>query len=259
MTHAFVYDGLYSEHRKRTFGSSTEHNPAHQFIVFSQNHDQTGNRMLGERLTELVSYEMLKVVAGLVIMSPYLPMLFMGEEYGEKNPFLYFVSHSDKDLIEAVRKGRKKEFSAFAWQGEAPDPQSEKTFNRSKLNHSYTSDPKQLYLREFYKKLIYLRKSSPALSAPDKNKLVAQMDEHEKVLHLIHLSDKPYIYCLFNISNTPKNIRLNQNQAKENWQVMLSSADSMWGGPGHKFPKEISGQEEITLPAETILILQQQK
>lgn len=259
MTHAFVYDGLYSEHRKRTFGSSTAQNLAHQFVVFSQNHDQVGNRMLGERLSQLVSYEMQKVVAGLVILSPYLPMLFMGEEYGERNPFLYFVSHGDKELIEAVRKGRREEFSSFAWQGEAPDPQSEETFNRSKLEHSYTSDMEQLHLREFYKRLILLRKSSPALAAPDKNKVEAHMDEHAQVLHLIHFTKPPYIYCLFNISTAPKTVKLNQEKFNGNWLVLLSSADPMWGGKGHSLPQELQGQTEITVPAESILILQEQK
>ena len=257
MTHAFVYDGLYSEHRKRTFGSSTAQNLAHQFVVFSQNHDQVGNRMLGERLTQLVSYDMLKVVAGLVILSPYVPMLFMGEEYGEQNPFLYFVSHSDKNLIEAVRKGRREEFSSFAWQGEAPDPQSEETFEQSKLQHSYTSDVKQLHLREYYKRLILLRKSSPALATPDKNKVQAFMEDG--VLHLIHHTKPPYIYCLFNINNTPKTVTLKKEKFNGNWLVLLCSADSTWGGTGHDLPQELHQQDEITIPAESLLILQEQK
>ncbi|WP_299823264.1 malto-oligosyltrehalose trehalohydrolase [uncultured Pontibacter sp.] len=258
MTSAFVYDGLYSEHRKRTFGNSAANNPAHQFVVCSQNHDQVGNRMLGERLTQLVDYEMLKVVAGLVILSPYVPMLFMGEEYGEQNPFLYFVSHSDKELIEAVRKGRRDEFAAFSWQGEAPDPQSEDTFTQSKLQHSYTSNQKQLHLREFYKRLILLRKSSPAFAAPDKNKLVAQMDDQTKVLHLIHASKSPNIYCLFNINKAPQKVSLSQHNSTKNWVVLLSSTDAQWSGPGHELPQELQGNEEITLPAASVLVLQQQ-
>ncbi len=116
---AYVYDGQYSPHRFKKFGLKAENHPGQQFIVFSQNHDQVGNRMLGERTSQLVSLEMQKLMAGAVLVSPYLPMLFMGEEYAEPNPFLYFVSHTDPDLVEAVRKGRKAEFAAFHALGEA--------------------------------------------------------------------------------------------------------------------------------------------
>ncbi|RYY61327.1 MAG: malto-oligosyltrehalose trehalohydrolase, partial [Chitinophagaceae bacterium] len=130
---AYVYDGQWSEHRKKHFGQPAKNNPGRQFIVFSQNHDQVGNRMLGERCSALVSFEMLKLMAGAVLTAPFLPMLWMGEEWGEQNPFLYFVSHTDPELAIAVREGRKKEFAAFHAQGEAPDPVSEETFLRSKL------------------------------------------------------------------------------------------------------------------------------
>ena len=105
-----------------------------QFVVCSQNHDQVGNRMLGDRLSATLSFEQQKLAAGAVLLSPFIPLLFMGEEYGETAPFQYFVSHSDPALIEAVRQGRREEFAAFAWQGEVPDPQDEATFRRSRLN-----------------------------------------------------------------------------------------------------------------------------
>src|SRR3954452_14052560 len=124
---------MYSPHRKKTFGIKAETNPGKQFVVFSQNHDQVGNRKLGERTSTLVSFEMQKLMAAVVMVSPSLPMLFMGEEYSEPHPFLYFVCHTDPELAEAVRKGRKAEFAAFHAQGEAPDPVSKKTFEESKL------------------------------------------------------------------------------------------------------------------------------
>ncbi|WP_439879562.1 malto-oligosyltrehalose trehalohydrolase [Pontibacter sp. MBLB2868] len=259
MTKVFVYDGLYSEHRKRTFGSSAEDNAAQQFVVCSQNHDQVGNRMLGERLSQLVDFEMLKVVAGLVLLSPYLPMLFMGEEYGERNPFLYFVSHSDKDLIQAVRKGRREEFSSFAWQGEAPDPQSEDTFMQSKLQRGYTSDEQQLRLREFYKRLIHLRKSSAALVKPDKTKVEAHMKDSDKVLHLLHKTQQPYLYCLFNMNMQPTTISLKHTSDVESWKTILHSADSTWGGPGADITQEVANGEKITLPAASVILLEQVK
>ena len=130
----FVYSGQYSKYRQRSHGNSARDLPGKRFVVFSQNHDQVGNRMLGERLASLVSFESLKLAAGAILLSPFVPLIFMGEEYGEKAPFLYFVSHSDPALIEAVRKGRAEEFRAFRWEGEPLDPQSKDTFARCKLH-----------------------------------------------------------------------------------------------------------------------------
>jgi maltooligosyltrehalose trehalohydrolase len=259
LEHTFVYNGLYSEHRKKTLGTDATAHPAQQFVVGSQNHDQVGNRMLGERLTQLVSFEMLKPVAGLVLLSPYVPMLFMGEEYGEKNPFLYFVSHTDKDLVEAVRKGRKEEFAYFASKGEAPDPQSEETFHQSRLQWSYASDEQQKRLREFYKELIRLRKASPALAKPDKPHMQVKMEEEKLVLHLIHKGQHPSLYCLFNISKQPQSIKLLDTASGGSWQPILHSTDTTWGGTGTKNLQPLQPQASISLPPESLLILNQQK
>jgi maltooligosyltrehalose trehalohydrolase len=257
LQHTFVYNGLYSEHRKKTLGTDATNNPPQQFVVGSQNHDQVGNRMLGERLTQLVSFEMLKTVAGLVILSPYVPMLFMGEEYGEENPFLYFVSHGDKDLVEAVRKGRRAEFSAFAWKGEAPDPQSKDTFNQSKLQWSYGHNKRQNQLREFYKQLIQLRKTSPALAKPDKQQMQVQMESDSLVLHMIYEGDNPQLYCLFNISKQPKTTKLLHTSSGGTWQSTLHSADVTWGGPGTENLQPLQEQSTVVLPPESLLILNQ--
>jgi maltooligosyltrehalose trehalohydrolase len=157
----FVYSGQYSPFRKRRHGSSSKDRPASQFVVFSQNHDQVGNRMQGERLSSLVSFEALKLAAGCVILSPYLPLLFMGEEYGETAPFLYFVSHSDPGLIEAVRNGRKEEFKAFGWEGEPPDPQDERTFLASELHWEERTKGSHETLLRFYKQLIACERERP--------------------------------------------------------------------------------------------------
>jgi maltooligosyltrehalose trehalohydrolase len=111
----FVYSGEVSKHRRRRHGTTTRDIPAERFVVFCQNHDQVGNRMLGERLSQLVSFEALKLAAGAVLLSPFIPLLFMGEEYGEEAPFQYFISHGDPLLVE-VRGGRREEFAAFGWQ-----------------------------------------------------------------------------------------------------------------------------------------------
>ncbi|MBB6611733.1 malto-oligosyltrehalose trehalohydrolase [Pontibacter sp. Tf4] len=243
LKHSFIYNGMYSENRKRTVGSDATANPAKQFVVCSQNHDQVGNRMLGERLTQLVSFEMLKPIAALVILSPYTPMLFMGEEYGEENPFLFFVSHTDKDLVEAVRKGRKEEFKAFAWQGEAPDPQSEETFNNSKLQHNYKNSKKHNQLREFYKALIQLRKS--IVTKLSKEHLEAALNEQETVLDFTHTFAG--IRCIINFSKEPQTIAADL----KDWKLILDSAEEKWGGPGSNY-----SFENTILQPESVVVLQ---
>ncbi|MFW5872825.1 MAG: malto-oligosyltrehalose trehalohydrolase, partial [bacterium] len=167
----FVYDGVYSEFRKRTFGNSVDGHPGDQFVVFAQNHDQTGNRLKGDRISTLVDFESLKLVAGAVFISPYLPMIFMGEEYGETNPFLYFISHTDPDLVNAVREGRKKEFEGYFEEDFYFDPQDEATFNQSRLQFTFERDMNSRKLFEFYKALIFIKKNHPVISSSNRKNI----------------------------------------------------------------------------------------
>src|SRR5690606_10334961 len=129
-------------------------------------------------------YEGLKLAAGMMLLTPNIPLLFMGEEYGEENPFLYFISHSDEKLIEAVQKGRKEEFSSFKWSGKIPDPFNFDTFNKSKLEWKKLSEQKHKTLYDFYRNLIRLRKSLPALENFDRENLDVSIAEDGKVIHL---------------------------------------------------------------------------
>ncbi|MDR3553591.1 MAG: malto-oligosyltrehalose trehalohydrolase, partial [Syntrophobacteraceae bacterium] len=139
----YLYSGRYSKFRKRNHGNHSADLASEKFVVASQNHDQVGNRMLGERLSTLISFEAQKLAAAVVLLSPFLPLLFMGEEYGEQAPFLYFVDHTDPELREAVRKGRREEFNGFIWQGEPPDPASMETFLKSRLDWSKVGGSRQ--------------------------------------------------------------------------------------------------------------------
>ncbi|TWR31529.1 malto-oligosyltrehalose trehalohydrolase [Mucilaginibacter pallidiroseus] len=197
---AYVYDGVYSPKRQKTFGTKTN-NPGWQFVAFSQNHDHVGNRMLGERSSTLFSFEMQKLMAAAVMVSPYLPMLFMGEEYSEQKPFLYFVSHTDKELIEAVRKGRKDEFKAFHSEGEAPDPQAEDTFEQSKLNWDSLNGIHHQTMLGYYKQLIQLRKSIPALHGYNRENLAVEFDESAQTLRLYRWEGQNQVYCYMNFSD----------------------------------------------------------
>jgi maltooligosyltrehalose trehalohydrolase len=178
----FIYSGQYSPFRDRRHGSSSAHLEPRKFVVFSQNHDQVGNRMQGDRLTESLTPEQLKLAAACVLLSPSIPLLFMGEEYGEHAPFQYFVSHSDKGLIEAVRQGRKQDFSSFGWTNGVPDPQDEATFLRSKIAPELRHEGDHRSLFQFYRKLIKLRNSLPALRNPKRKEMrVTCLEEKETV------------------------------------------------------------------------------
>jgi maltooligosyltrehalose trehalohydrolase len=164
----FAYSGQYSPARGRRHGTPSRDIPADRFVVATQNHDQVGNRMLGERLTALTDFAGLKLAAAFLACSPYVPLLFMGEEYGETAPFNYFVSHGDPTLIEAVQTGRAAGFAAFAWKGAPPDPQAEETFLRSKLDHSLRAAGRHALLHAVYRDLLALRRAHPALTNPDR-------------------------------------------------------------------------------------------
>ena len=155
----WCYQGQYSTFRRRRYGNSPRGRGPEQLVVAIQDHDQIGNRARGDRLSTLVGSEELKVAAAALLLSPFTPMLFMGEEYGETRPFQFFTSHSEPALIQGVRLGRREEFKEFAWQGEVPDPQSEETFRASILDRSGGSAE----LRLLYRELLRLRATIPAL------------------------------------------------------------------------------------------------
>src|SRR4051794_37156562 len=149
-----VHDGEYSTFRKRRFGAPADDVPAERFVVFDQNHDQVGNRAYGDRLP----VEARPLAAFCTLLAPFTPMLFMGEEYGEKAPFQFFSDHIDEEIATATREGRRREFAAFAQFGEEiPDPQSEETFEASKLTRE--RDPE---LSELYRRLLETRRQIPS-------------------------------------------------------------------------------------------------
>ena len=245
---AYVFDGQFSPHRKRNFGVKTE-NPGDQFIVFSQNHDQVGNRMLGERTSTLVSFEMQKLLAGAVMVSPYLPMLFMGEEWSEPHPFQYFVSHTDPELAEAVRKGRKEEFAAFHIEGEAPDPMAEQTFQHSKLQWDLLKTKHHQIMFRYYQQLITLRKKQPALNNSIRNQLLVECNPEWQTINLHRWSDGQQLICLMNFSKKQQQLML--PSIVDNWNKMLDSADPQWQG-SLAAPETVSGGT----PGTTGVILQ---
>ena len=153
----YVYQGRYSAHRQRRHGRRPLGVHADQLVICAQNHDQIGNRARGERLSMLLNAPQLKAVAALVLLSPFVPLLFQGEEWGARTPFLYFTDHQDAELGRLVAEGRRNEFSAFAWQAEVPNPQALETFERSKLDWSELTRPEHADLLAWHRRLIGLR------------------------------------------------------------------------------------------------------
>ena len=187
LTQGFAYDGRYSPYRKRAHGRSAVGLSGHKFVACLQNHDQIGNRTQGERTSQLLSQEQLMIGAALVLMAPFVPMLFQGEEWGAATPFLYFTDHREPDLAEAVRRGRQEEFAAFGWSPDAiPDPQAPETFQRSKLDWDEITQEQHHALLEWHKQLIRLRHALPMLEDGHLEQISTYFDEEKRWLVMAH-------------------------------------------------------------------------
>jgi maltooligosyltrehalose trehalohydrolase len=243
----YVNDGRYSPHRRRRHGRPAADVPGDRFVVAVQNHDQIGNRARGDRLSTLVSPGALRLAAALLLLSPYVPLLFMGEEHGETNPFLYFVSHGDPELIEAVRKGRQEEFASFAWTGQVPDPQAEETFEASRPDWKRATSGQGAKMLALYRELLRLRRTEPALrpaaaavrvrDGRDTGWVAVRYDKEEAVLEAV-----------FNLSPEPRGVPLT---GSETWDLVLSTDAPEYGGRGGAMlagrAVELSGHTAVLL------------
>ena len=245
----FVYDGIWSEARGRTYGDTVRDLPTERFVVCCQNHDQIGNRMLGERLPALTDAAGLRCCAAAVLLSPYLPLLFMGEEYGETKPFLYFVDHGDPQLIEAVRQGRRREFAALHGDGQAPDPVDPATRDASRVDPSAASRPPGSLLRAFHRTCLGLRRSLPSLR-PGPRQRITVGGPHPSVVEVDRVAGACRTLLLLNptgeqATGTPL--------PPGRWTVLLHSEDARWGGGSPPLAESASGS--IDLPARSAVLL----
>jgi maltooligosyltrehalose trehalohydrolase len=233
LTDSYVYVGKDQAFRRPRPKESYRWIPAWQLVVFCQNHDQVGNRLLGDRLTTLAGLEAAKVAAGLVLLSPYVPLLFMGEEYGETAPFMFFSNYSGKELADAIREGRRKEFAEFNWQGEVPDPQSIESFNKSKIDwqRRYTDEGKKI--AAYYKALIQLRKKVPTFQATEKRNLKSIQNQQGKVLFIEKSRGESKAALLANLGKEKQRFEF---QTGESYVKVLDSTDALWGGKGADLP-----------------------
>lgn len=223
----FVHSGEYVKFRKRRFGVSSSGISGDQFVAFTSNHDQIGNRPGGERLSVLLDFERLKIAAAALILSPYVPMLFMGEEYGEDTPFYYFVSHSDPALVEAVRKGRREEFRDFHGEGESPDPADPDTFQRCVLSWEKRSAGRHKVLLSWYRTLISLRNETPALKNFSRNDmLVTPVGDSSLAIWRCEPGGRASVFCVMNLSVHENSFQMPDEG--HGWRKVLDSRDTEW-------------------------------
>lgn len=241
----YVLDGRYSAFHQRRYGAPLREVERQRLFVFAQNHDQIGNRMLGERAAELVSYEQLKLAAALVLLAPFQPLLFMGEEYGETARFAYFVSHGDPELADRVLQGRRQEFADFLGEEVLPDPQHEETFLLSKLQPRLQDKSSHHTLRAFYQRLIALRKSEPLFAPSGRNRWEVQVPVPGRVLALRYHSPTRQLLTLFHFGNEPVQAAVQAGPGK--WETSLDSAHACWEGPGSSLGRRWNGEASLSL------------
>ncbi len=247
----FVLSGQYSHHRQRQHGNSAAHLPPSNFVVFAQNHDQIGNRAQGDRLSTLIPFRAQQVVLATVLLSPFIPLLFMGEEYGELSPFQYFIDHGDKKLVDAVRKGRLSEFKRFGWKN-IPDPYDVKTFEASRLTAPENHTPINARLANWVKRLIALRKQYGSLGIGSKgHQLRVWLNPQKTVLTIYrkNLNAQAMLIILgFNDKPTPLTLR----QPKGQWLKILDNSELLFRDPHIVSPDEAFLDQEFTLPKSTL-------
>jgi maltooligosyltrehalose trehalohydrolase len=234
----FVFDGKYSQFRRRRYGSSSKHRPGEQFVGFIQNHDQIANTSRGKRLSSLVSLPQQKLAAVLTLCSPFLPLLFMGEEYGEAAPFLFFTSFEDTDLAKAVTEGRKREMGAYHCARDFADPQASGTFERSKLDWSRPAISPHAEILRLYRDLIALRKQHPSLGNCRKDLSEVQFDERAGWFVLQRAdpsAGRALLVC--NLSADAQSIPV--PSAAQGWRLVLWTGDAAYGGGKGPRPAQV--------------------
>jgi len=200
LTKVFVNDGVYSKYRRRIHGRPVEGLSAHRFVGFIQNHDQVGNRATGERLEHVVGLECAKVGLGLALLSPFIPLLFQGEEFAASSPFQYFAHHQDPEMARAVSEGRKREFAAFGWRPEEiPDPGSPETFHRSKLRWEELERGPHAEMLAWCRRLIAFRRASASLNDGDLHHLRVMFDERGRWL----VMERGLVKVMINLGSEP--------------------------------------------------------
>jgi maltooligosyltrehalose trehalohydrolase len=252
----FVYDGRYSAYRGRHFGTSSLEDPGDKFVAFIQNHDQVANTAMGSRLSDLVSLEQYKLAVVLLLCSPYLPLLFMGDEFADTSPFLYFTSHTDPVLARAVTEGRRMEYLDFELSGEVPDPQSPETFRKSKINWALAGEPRHAAVLRLYRHLIALRKRWPCLANGRKDLTRVDIDEKAQWL-ILDRRDPDGSRALLLCNFGPLNTTLPLDTRGLDWQMVVWTGATTYAGNPDSPPPNLSKSAEsieVTIAASSAVL-----
>ncbi len=236
----FVYDGIYSRYRRRVHGRPVGKLSQHRFLGYIQNHDQVGNRAVGDRISHVAGLDRAKVAAAIVLMSPFIPMIFQGEEWAASSPFQYFANHEDPEMARSVSEGRRKEFAAFGWNpSQIPDPESPETFHRSKLNWKEAGQREHATMLEWYRDLIRLRRATPCLNDGEPGHIRVTYNEDAKWLCM----QRGPITVICNLGDGDHSFTL-----PKGGEVILASREG------------VSMQKDaVALPADTIAIVRTKK
>jgi len=233
---SFVYDGIYSNYRNRFHGRTAVRVPQNWFLGYIQNHDQVGNSAVGDRLREVVGLERAKIAAALVFASPFIPMIFQGEEWAASSPFQYFADHEDEEMARLVSEGRKREFAAFGWDPSLiPDPEKRETFERSKLNWSELSDGEHAEMLAWYQELIRLRRTTAALNEGEPGDTRVRFDQQQMWFSM----ERGNVMLCCNLGERERLFPV-----QEGGKVVLSSRESLTVRNGG-----------VELPPDTVVIL----
>ncbi|HEX8068977.1 MAG TPA: malto-oligosyltrehalose trehalohydrolase [Pyrinomonadaceae bacterium] len=257
ISEGYVYTGQSSPFRRKRHGNSAAARPGEQFVVCVQNHDQIANGYWGERLAAHTTPDGQKLAAALLLCAPNVPMLFMGQEWGETAPFLYFTSHTDPDLAKGVREGRREEYASFvkeegetaATVGGFADPQAEATFEHSKLVWARREESPHAELLRFYRDLIALRQSEPALSNCDRTRTEVAFDEARRWL-CVRRGDASGATALLvcNLDAESQTVPVKSDGAGA-WRLALWSGDERYGGATNDStpPPQLTGRAAETV------------
>lgn len=262
----FSYTGEYSLYRKRRHGKLALDCKTSQFVIFSQNHDQIGNRAFGERLSQLMkehTWDKQKLISAILLLSPQTPLLFMGEEYGETSPFYYFISHLDQKLIDAVRQGRAEQFKHFN-QNNLSDPYDTKTFEASKLHWDDREQGNHAILWRWYQKLLELRRTLKALQSVSFDDCECFCQQDLLFIHRTNKSQNIIVCC--NLAGQPQTFVL-PTSLSNSWINVLDSTQAQWAEIGSRegfhfergMPIEIHDNSSLTLPMYGVVVYNQEE
>jgi maltooligosyltrehalose trehalohydrolase len=250
MDDGFVYQGEYSVVRRCNHGAPSGAIAPERLVCFAQNHDHIGNRPLGDRLVSMLSLAQIQLVTALVLLSPGVPLLFMGEEYGDPAPFPYFIDHGDPALVEAVREGRTREFADIGTAVAVPDPAAEATFDSARLDRSLTHEGDHQFQWALHRSLIALRRANPALRRSLRP--AARASVAGPLLTLRRTDPRQAVVALFNVSPGAVEAVLPDPApgpvgSGECWVKLLDGGAPEFGGQGPDLPPSGAPGDAVSL------------